>query len=146
MSIGGLAQDSEKAPNQLLNAEKRYDQQRFMESDDSMYQRGKRGSNTNEDQFFKKQMEFKGGKRHQLITDQIINNNKIYANRYQGVLGVWYFIIDCVYHFENTLAVLLFILIFFSDKFNQISIVFPVVTLTVNIGLMAIRNITFELR
>lgn len=41
----------------------------------------KRGQ-TNEDQYFKKQMEFKGGKRHQLITDQFYNSNKIYANRY----------------------------------------------------------------
>jgi len=49
---------------------------------DSTAKTGKRGHNTNEDLFFKKQMEFKSGKRHQLITDQIVNSNKIYANRY----------------------------------------------------------------
>jgi len=61
-------------------------------------------------------MEFKGGKRHQLITDQIVNTNKIYANRYQGLIGVWYFTIDCVYHFENLLALLLFAIILYSEK------------------------------
>ena len=35
-----------------------------------------------EDQCFKKQMEFKGGKLHQLISDQIVNSNEIYSNRY----------------------------------------------------------------
>lgn len=91
-------------------------------------------------------MEFKGGKRHQLITDQFYNSNKIYANRYQGMLGVWYFIIDCVYHFENFLAIVLFLLILSSAQYSQIKYTFPVVTLTVNISLMAIRNLTFELR
>jgi magnesium-transporting ATPase (P-type) len=91
-------------------------------------------------------MEFKSGKRHQLITDQFVNSNKIYANRYNGLLGVWYFVIDCIYHFENFLAVVLFFLVMLSEKYNDVSVSFPVVTLSVNITLMAIRNVTFELR
>ena len=91
-------------------------------------------------------MEFKSGKRHQLITDQFVNSNKIYANRYNGLLGVWYFVIYCIYHFENFLAVVLFFLIMMSEKYNDVSASFPVVTLSVNITLMAIRNVTFELR
>ena len=74
----------------------------------------KRGSNIIEDQFNKKQMEFKGGKLHQMISDQVRNSNKIYANRYQGGFGVWYFIIDTTFHFENILAVILFFLILYS--------------------------------
>ena len=35
-----------------------------------------------EDQFNKKQMELKGGKLHNLISDQALNTNIIYANRY----------------------------------------------------------------
>ena len=64
-----------------------------------------------EDLFNKKQMELKGGKLHQLISDQIVNSNKIYANRYQGGYGLWYFLIDSTFHFENVLAMLLFFLI-----------------------------------
>ena len=59
-------------------------------------------------------MEFKGGKLHQMISDQGRNSNKIYANRYQGGFGVWYFIIDTTFHFENILAVILFFLILYS--------------------------------
>jgi len=44
--------------------------------------RGMKSSNSIEDAFNKKQMEFKGGKVHQLISDQPKNNNKIFANRY----------------------------------------------------------------
>lgn len=36
---------------------------------DAGYYNDTRGQNSIEDQFFKKQMEFKGGKLHQLITD-----------------------------------------------------------------------------
>jgi hypothetical protein len=63
-----------------------------------------------EDQCFKKQMEFKGGKLHQLISDQIVNSNEIYSNRYQGMIGIWYFLIDSVVHFENLIGIFLFIL------------------------------------
>ena len=59
---------------------------------------------------------------------------------------MWYFIIDCVYHFENFLALLLFVMIFYSERSNSIDKSFPITTLMVNISLMAIRNITFELR
>jgi hypothetical protein len=62
------------------------------------------------------------------------------------LLGVWYFVIDCIYHFENFLAVVLFFLIMMSEKYNDVSASFPIVTLSVNITLMAIRNVTFELR
>ena len=75
-----------------------------------------------------------------------MNSNKIYANRYQGTLGVWYFTIDCVYHFENFLAILLFTIVYYSVKYNSLSLNFPATTLLVNIILMAIRNITFEVR
>jgi len=78
----------------------------------------KRGSNNMEDQFNKKQMEFKGGKLHQLISDQVTNSNKIYANRYQGGFGAWYFVIDSIFHFENVLAIVLFFLILYSQEYN----------------------------
>jgi hypothetical protein len=77
-------------------------------------------SNIVEDQFNKKQMEFKGGKIHQIISDQVKNTNKIYANRYQGGFGLWYFLIDTIIHFENVLSIVLFILIIYSQEYNQI--------------------------
>lgn len=95
---------------------------------------------------FKKQMEFKGGKRHQLITDQVNNSNEIYISRYRGLLGVWYFIIDCVYHYENLLAAILILTIYYSENPDQLGIGFPIISMSVNILLTAIRNITFELR
>jgi magnesium-transporting ATPase (P-type) len=91
-------------------------------------------------------MEFKGGKLHQMISDQVRNSNKIYANRYQGGFGVWYFIIDTTFHFENILAVILFFLILYSQEYNQIQISFPIVALSVNFGLMCMRNLTLEHR
>ena len=91
-------------------------------------------------------MEFKGGKLHQMISDQVRNSNKIYANRYQGGFGVWYFIIDTTFHFENILAVILFFLILYSQEYNQIQISFPIVALSVNFGLMCMRNLTREHR
>jgi hypothetical protein len=90
-------------------------------------------------------MEFKGGKLHQLITDQIQNSNKIFANRYQGSLGVWYFIVDSTIHFENVLSLILFLLITFNE-FDMIDLSFPIVALSVNIVLMSIRNLVFEMR
>ena len=90
-------------------------------------------------------MEFKGGKLHQLITDQIQNSNKIFANRYQGTLGVWYFIVDSTIHFENVLSLILFLLIIFNE-FDMIDLSFPIVALSVNIVLMCIRNFVFEMR
>ena len=98
-----------------------------------------------DDQYFKKQMEFKGGKLHQLITDQIVNSNRIFANRYQGFLGVWYFIIDCTIHFENVLSMLLFVLIQVNE-FEMIDSSYPIVALTINVFLMSIRNVVFEMR
>ena len=83
---------------------------------------------------------------HLLISDQILNQNKIYSNRYQGVFGAWYFIIDSIVHFENILAVLLFFLILYSQEYNQIPIHFPIVALSVNIILMSMKNLTLELR
>ena len=90
-------------------------------------------------------MEFKGGKLHQLVTDQIQNSNKIFANRYQGTLGVWYFIVDSTIHFENVLSLTLFLLIIFNE-FDMIDLSFPIVALSVNIVLMSIRNLVFEMR
>ena len=107
---------------------------------------GKRGSNVVEEQYNKKQMEFKGGKLHQTISDQVINSNKIYANRYQGGFGAWYFIIDSTFHFENVLAMLLFLLIMYAPEYNQIEISFPIVALTINIMLMCMRNLSLEFR
>ena len=91
-------------------------------------------------------MEFKGGKLHQIISDQVKNSNKIYANRYQGGFGLWYFILDTTFHFENILAVILFFLILYSQEYNQIEISFPIVALSVNFILMCMRNLTLELR
>jgi len=53
-----------------------------------------------------------------MISDQVKNQNKLYANRYQGAFGIWYFIIDTVFHFENVLAVILFFLILNSSEYN----------------------------
>jgi len=91
-------------------------------------------------------MEFKGGKLHQMISDTVKNSNKIYANRYQGGFGLWYFIIDTTMHFENVLAIMLFFLIMYSQEYNQIEISFPIVALSVNFTLMCLRNLTLELR
>jgi len=45
--------------------DKKYDQERVRGNTSETELKGiKRGEHTNEDQFFKKQMEFKGGKRH----------------------------------------------------------------------------------
>jgi hypothetical protein len=74
------------------------------------------------------------------------NTNKIFANRYQGGFGLWYFIIDTTVHFENVLAIVLFFLILYSQEYNQIEISFPIVALSVNFGLMCMRNLTLELR
>jgi hypothetical protein len=81
-----------------------------------------------------------------MISDQVKNQNKLYANRYQGAFGIWYFIIDTVFHFENVLAVILFFLILNSSEYNQIEISFPIVALSVNVALMCIKNLTLELR
>ena len=110
------------------------------------FQTNKRGAIVIEDQFNKKQIEFKGGKLNQMISDQVKNQNKLYANRYQGAFGIWYFIIDTVFHFENVLAVILFFLILNSSEYNQIEISFPIVALSVNVALMCIKNLTLELR
>ena len=69
-----------------------------------------------DDNYFKKQMEIRGGKLHQLLTDQEVNSNRIFANRYvgRGIIGFWYFVIDCTYHFENFLLVLLIAMIFYG--------------------------------
>lgn len=83
---------------------------------------------------------------HQLITDQPNNSNKIFANRYQGLIGVWYFIIDSTFHFENILAIILLCMILYSQEYNQVNYSFAIVALLVNVGLMCVRNITFELR
>lgn len=99
-----------------------------------------------EDQFNKKQIEFKGGKVHQVITDQPINSNRIYANRYQGALGIWYFLIDSTLHFENFLAIILLGMIIYSSEYNQIDMQFAIVALLVNVVLMCVRNITLETR
>lgn len=81
-----------------------------------------------------------------MISDQYNNSNKIYANRYQGAFGTWYFVIDSTLHFENVLAILLFTLIVSAPQYNQITIGFPVVALSVNVTLMCLRNLTLELR
>ena len=106
-----------------------------------------------DDNYFKKQMEFKQGKLHQIITDQEINTNKIFANRYfeRGLMGFWYFLLDCIYHFENFMLAFLIAIIRYGQKTSEtasaeqsIPMFFPVVALGVNFGLMAIRNIIFE--
>ena len=80
------------------------------------------------------------------MQDQYNNSNKIYANRYQGAFGIWYFVIDSTLHFENVLAILLFTLIVSAPQYIQITIGFPVVALSVNVTLMCLRNLTLELR
>jgi len=83
---------------------------------------------------------------HQIITDQERNSNKIYANRYSGLIGVWYFFIDTTIHFENILAVLLLLMIRFSSEYNQVDQSFAIIAFSMNILLMSIRNIIFEMR
>ena len=91
-------------------------------------------------------MEFKGGKIHQIISDQVKNTNKIYANRYQGGFGLWYFLIDTVIHFENVLSIVLFVLIIYSQEYNQVAVSYPILALSVNFGLMIIKNLSLEMR
>lgn len=108
-----------------------------------------------DDNYFKKQMEFKQGKLHQLITDQEVNTNKIFANRYgeRGLIGFWYFLLDCIYHFENFMLLFLILMIIYgmstsvtASTEQSIPLEFPLVALIVNVVLMAIRNIIFENR
>ena len=100
-------------------------------------------------------MELKGGKLHQLITDQDVNSNRIFANRYdsRGLIGAWYFIIDCIQHFENALLVFLISLIGYSmqssttsSAIQAVPLYFPVTAFVINIILMSIRNVIFEVR
>jgi hypothetical protein len=100
-------------------------------------------------------MEFKAGKLFQLITDQEINTNKIFANRYfeRGAMGFWYFLLDCVYHFENFMLVFLLCIISYGQNTSEtasaeqsIPLSFPLTGLAVNFGLMGIRNVIFEFR
>ena len=91
-------------------------------------------------------MSFKSGNLIQQITDSPDNNNKIYANRYQDAIGIWYFVIDSVLHFENALALILFVMIYYSELYNGVDLYFPIIALLVNVSLMCIRNVTFELR
>jgi len=60
------------------------------------------------------------------------------------MIGLWYFFIDSVLHFENLIGLFLFILTQISDE--MISQAYPIVAVTVNIFLMSLRNILFELR
>lgn len=99
-----------------------------------------------DEQFNKKQIEFKGGKVHQMITDQINNSNEIYAHRYVGMLGLWYFFIDTAIHFENFLATILIITYYKMSETSGISISVPIIALAVNLALMFTRNLSFELR
>ena len=69
----------------------------------------------------------------------------IFANRYQGCLGIWYFFIDSTLHFENVLSFILLILITY-DEFDMLDISFPLVAFSINVFLMSIRNVVFELR
>lgn len=108
-----------------------------------------------DDNCYKKQMEFRGGKLHSIITDQDVNTNRIFANRYsgKGVIGFWYFAIDCTYHFENFLLVMLIICILYVQSVSltasyqqSVQLYFPISSLVVNFLLMAVRNIIFEHR
>jgi magnesium-transporting ATPase (P-type) len=69
----------------------------------------------------------------------------IFANRYQGFLGLWYFIIDSTLHFENCLSVIL-LLIILNDEFDMLDVSFPLIAFSINVFLMSIRNVVFELR
>lgn len=127
--------------NQINDQEKRKRSEAFSGA--------KRGTNVVEDQTNKKQMEFKGGRLNSLMSDheENLNSNKIYANRYQGwFYGSWYFIIDSVVHFENILAVMLLTLILVSEEYNQIDISFPITAVTINVCLMAFKNLSLEFR
>lgn len=123
------------------------DQQKRLQSE--AFNGGKRGNNVIEDQFNKKQMGFKGGRLDSLMSDHVesLNTNKIFANRYQGLLyGCWYFMIDSVMHFENILAVLLLTFILVSSEYNHVEISFPITAMGINVSLMAFKNLTLELR
>ena len=97
----------------------------------------------------------RGGKCHQLITDQEHNSNRIFANRYygRGWVGLWYFLIDCVYHFENLLLMLVIAIVMYGRSISttssselSIPLYFPLSALIINFLLMATRNIIFEMR
>ena len=70
-----LGQSISASMNEINDQEKR-DQQGGANSGN------KRGTNMVDEQFNKKQMEFKGGKLHQTISDQAKTSNKMFANRY----------------------------------------------------------------
>lgn len=60
------------------------------------------------------------------------------------MIGVWYFFIDSVVRFENLLVLFLFILTKIDpDTIDQS---FPIIAVSVNVFLMSLRNIIFELR
>jgi len=49
-------------------------------------------------------------------------------------------------HFENFLAILLLAMIRMSAEYNQVDQQFAIVALLVNVVLMCVRNLTFEMR
>lgn len=97
----------------------------------------------------------RGGKCHQLITDQEHNSNRIFANRYygRGWVGAWYLLIDCVYHFENLLIGIVIAIVTYGRSLSttssselSIPLYFPLSAFLINVFLMATRNIIFEMR
>ena len=68
-------------------------------------------SSSIEDLNNKKQMEFKGGRLSQLISDQVTNTNVVSICRYQGFLGAVHFLIDCTACLDNMINLLLLVLL-----------------------------------
>jgi hypothetical protein len=62
------------------------------------------------------------------------------------MIGIWYFFIDTANHFENFLAVVLITMYVWRGNSSGISFFLPFIALSVNLGLMCIRNLTFEIR
>lgn len=69
----------------------------------------------------------------------------IFANRYEGLLGMWYFFIDSTIYVENVLSLIL-VLVIEINKFKMINVSYPLMAFSVNVFLMCIRNFVFEQR
>lgn len=102
-----------------------------------------------DEQFNKKQMEFKNGRLHQLISDQPQNHNRVYANRYNGLIGCWYILVDTFAHIENLVAVAMIIVFLVMQPYypsHKENLPFvSIVVLVINVVLATISNVYVEI-
>lgn len=103
-------------------------------------------SSSIEDLNNKKQMEFKGGKLSQLISDQLTNTNVVSICRYQGFLGAVHFIVDCTACLDNMINLLLLVLLIYSLDQSLLDIWFPIGAFIVNFILRSMLCVQCENR